>query len=625
MKHRGLALRHLVFTGPGLEPAKLAFVDGVNVVFGASDTGKSYIVKATSYMMGARTKLPKIDESNGYDAAWLGLVLPSGREVTLYRSTKGGGMRLHEGLVTAAAKKTGTVLATTDNKKDETVSHFLLDQIGLADKLIVRNGNADKEKLSIRLLAPLFLIEEDLIINGRSPILYSQQHTEVTFEKNLFRLLLTGQDDSGVETVMSSQSRTVATTAKVEILDELIGQIDAQLGEDEIDRADLQKQIDDVGASLASLHETMQRAQNDIDELVAERRAKTDKKAEYNARLAELDLTLDRFASLDAVYRSDIARLEALEEGGFILSAMSGQDCAVCGAPSSAQRHNHAADEIERSHAAAAAEARKIEREQRDLARTVISLTAEAGGLRSAITELDRDIVGIERSIAETRPKEAAARNDYEAFFSKKSDLEITSSLLARRDSLVVKKSQVETKPPAKKPEDKMPVGIDGPTAYAFGKTVREVLQTWGFPRASEAQFDLTTSDVTIGGKERSASGKGVKAILHAAVNVALLLYCRERDLPHPGFVVLDTPLLTYREPLNSKHGDLSADEVEILKTGLATRFYDHLASLKDTTQFVVIENKDVPEDVAVPMPVETFTANPDSGRYGFFPIRKVG
>ncbi|GAB9167376.1 ATP-binding protein [Bradyrhizobium diazoefficiens] len=625
MAHRGFSLRHLAFTGPGLEPAKLSFADGVSVVFGASDTGKSYIVKATSFMMGARTKLPKIDESDGYDAGWLGLVLPSGREVTLYRSTKGGGMRLHEGLVTAAAKNTGTVLATTDNKKDETVSHFLLDQIGLADKLIVRNGNADKEKLSIRLLAPLFLIEEDLIINGRSPILYSQQHAEVTFEKNLFRLLLTGQDDSGVQTVMSSKSRTLATTAKVEILDELIAQIDEQLGEGEIDRADLQRRIDDVDASLASLHETVQGAQKDIDDLVSERRAKADRKLEFNGRLTELDVTLGRFASLDAVYGSDIARLEALEEGGFILSAMSGQDCAVCGAPPSAQRHNHAADEIQKSHAAAAAEARKIERERRDLARTVASLTVEAGGLRNAIAELDRDLVGIERRIAEARPKEVAARNDYEVFSSRKSELETTSSLLARRDDLVVKKSQVEAKPPAKKAEDKMLVGIDGPTAYAFGKTVREVLQTWRFPRASEAQFDLTTSDITIGGKERSASGKGVKAILHAALNVALLIYCRERNLPHPGIIMLDTPLLTYREPLDSKYGDLSPDEVELSNTSLATRFYDHLMSLKDIAQFVVIENKDVPEDVEGPLPVETFTANRNSGRYGFFPPRRTG
>ena len=151
-------------------------------------------MKAMSYMLGARAKLPKIDESNGYDAAWLGLVLPSGREVTLYRSTKGGGIRLHDGLVTSGREKHR--YRTRDPPRTKGTRRFRTScstRSALADKMIVRNANADKDKLSIRLLAPLFLIEEDLIISGRSPILYSQQHTEVTFEKNLFRLLLTGQ------------------------------------------------------------------------------------------------------------------------------------------------------------------------------------------------------------------------------------------------------------------------------------------------------------------------------------------------------------------------------------------------------------------------------------------------
>ena len=250
-------------------------------------------------------------------------------------------------------------------------------------------------------------------------------------------------------------------------------------------------------------------------------------------------------------------------------------------------------------------------------------MTAESNGLRTAIGDLDRSLLTIEQKIAKARPKEAAARNDYEGFFSKKSDLEKITSLLARRDALTVKKSQVEEKPPNPKQEDKMPVGIDGPTAYTFGKTVREILEIWRFPRATEALFDLQTSDVTVGGKERKDSGKGVRAILHAAVNVALLIYCRERDLPHPGFIVLDTPLLTYREPLRSRHGELSGDEVEIKQTHLATHFYNHLASLEGTGQFVVIENADPPTDLIKAPNIETFTANPKSGRYGLFPLNE--
>ena len=38
-----------------------------------------------------------------------------------------------------------------------------------------------------------------------------------------------------------------------------------------------------------------------------------------------------------------------------------------------------------------------------------------------------------------------------------------------------------------------------------------------------------------------------VRAILHAAFTLSLAQYCFDRDFPHPGFVVLDSPLVTYR------------------------------------------------------------------------------
>lgn len=55
----GIRLRHLVFTGPNVEPAELEFGDGLNIVFGASNTGKSFASKAILFALGASTKLPE--------------------------------------------------------------------------------------------------------------------------------------------------------------------------------------------------------------------------------------------------------------------------------------------------------------------------------------------------------------------------------------------------------------------------------------------------------------------------------------------------------------------------------------------------------------------------------------
>ena len=83
------------------------------------------------------------------------------------------------------------------------------------------------------------------------------------------------------------------------------------------------------------------------------------------------------------------------------------------------------------------------------------------------------------------------------------------------------------------------------------------------------------------------------------AFKVALLMFCRERGLPHPGFLMLDTPLLTYREPLHSAAGPLSADDQVIKSTFLKDYFFAHLSSLGALGQIIVVENVDLPSRIA--------------------------
>ena len=53
----GIRLRHIAFTGPSISPSTLKFVDGLNIVYGASNTGKSFAAEAVLFALGASTKL----------------------------------------------------------------------------------------------------------------------------------------------------------------------------------------------------------------------------------------------------------------------------------------------------------------------------------------------------------------------------------------------------------------------------------------------------------------------------------------------------------------------------------------------------------------------------------------
>ena len=149
-------------------------------------------------------------------------------------------------------------------------------------------------------------------------------------------------------------------------------------------------------------------------------------------------------------------------------------------------------------------------------------------------------------------------------------------------------------------------------TADAFAQHVEALLTAWHFPEAERVHFGSKKRDLIIAGKDRTARGKGLRAITHAAFTIGLLDYCRTKATPHPGFVILDSPLLAYRAP--------EGDEDDLRGTDLNEQFYSYLAGLPDDRQVIIIENTDPPSAIKARPEVEMFSKNPHSGRYGFFP-----
>ena len=124
--------------------------------------------------------------------------------------------------------------------------------------------------------------------------------------------------------------------------------------------------------------------------------------------------------------------------------------------------------------------------------------------------------------------------------------------------------------------------------------------------------FSDTEWDVVISGRARTSHGKGVRAVTHAAFTAGLLRFCANRGRPHPGFVLIDSPLVVYREP--------DPDEVA-LDTSVKSAFFADLASSFTSEQVILLENEVPPDEVVANGAVNMvqFTKR-DEGRYGFIP-----
>ena len=261
-------------------------------------------------------------------------------------------------------------------------------------------------------------------------------------------------------------------------------------------------------------------------------------------------------------------------------------------------------------------EIQKINRQRDDLVATVQDTESEALRLINVTAEMRESLANVEAQLLKATPNFESHQLKLAELLTRRDRCRHGLELLERRSGLAEQKARVEASKPPKRGET-LQSGLSSETAKDFAEVVSEVLFEWGFPGQQKVFFDPGTYDLVIDGKERRHNGKGVRAITHAAYKVALLLYCRERELPHPGFLVLDTPLLTYRDPFKKLGDSLSPDEEEVRNTDLKERFFEHLGHLGAGAQFLIFENVDPPSKISDYALVETFTNDTRNGRQG--------
>lgn len=617
-----MIIKGLSFTGPNRPFTSIDFNTGLNLIFGASNTGKSFMVKVLDFMLGSSRPLPEISEREGYDRAWLALTLPTQGDVTLTRALAGGAFEIHDGHVSSIVpgKNIRALSARHDHSNDDNLSQLLLNELGFGNKFIAVDANGKKRSLSFRDVIRFCLVDETIIQSETSPV-EAGQYTTATAERSAFKLLLTGIDDSAVVPVVNKTIFKTQTNAKLEILDEMIANIDENITADFPDVEGLAEQNEKLTGTFAAAQEEAQLSRDSIQAQLNRKRDAAQKLAVIQQRLTEVTINLARFAQLDEVYASDVQRLEAVEEAGFLLLLGSDKDCPLCGAAPAAQHNDHGIADIEKIRIASAVEIEKIVRHRASLEETVQALILERETLSvdfaAQSTELDMADEEVRRLSPEAREKQ-----QFLAELTVVRDHIMRGlGLVAQKQALMDRRAELASIKPTPK-SDKPRLGVSNTVAHDFAQTVSEVLREWQFPGKRHVAFDEATYDLRIDGKHRRDNGKGVRAITHAAFKVALLIFCRERDLPHPGFLVLDTPLLTYRDPIRSKEGPLAADEQELRNTSLRDFFFEHLASLSSFAEFIVVENIDPPSGIEKLGHTQVFTSDPTEGRFGLFPLR---
>ena len=609
MTFTGFQIVRLTLTGRGVPSAEVRFRSGLNVVCGPSDTGKTFIIQCIDFMFGASKKPKSIPEAERYETIRLGIkVNGDARTVELERSLRGGELNLR---VEGQADRVLKAKHTAGDK--DSLSQYLLSLTGLPSKKVRTNAQGKTRDLSFRDLARLILVDEEDVIAERSPI-HTGQFLSATVESAVFRLLLTGVDDGSVVAGADPKVMRGRQAGKAEMLELLLTSTQGRLSELQLpgDEQAWHNQLLVIEAQAEEAERVLAAEQKSAAALEERRRVAWTKLRRSESRTAVLAELQQRFALLHEQYVSDMRRLESIAEAGTRLGQMSEERCPVCGAPSEHQEHEHRqaeANPVDVVHACRA-EAAKISTLIRDLDTTRIE---NAERIRMLLTESDeakRDLKLAGDELQDRlRPRVELALQVFRDSQSQRDTYHRAMELLGRVNEFQGLLSEIRggtATSGAALPSAK----IRTDEAEKFSAEAEALLKHWRFPNLGRVTFSDGDQDLVISGRQRASHGKGVRAIAHAAFNLALLSYCAKEDRPHPGLVLVDSPLVVYREP-DPGEGSFSRD--------VKDSFYKSVADDFSHTQVIIFENEDPPADISENANIIKFTGA-QHGRAGFIP-----
>ncbi|MEZ9598404.1 hypothetical protein AB4232_06290 [Vibrio sp. 10N.286.46.A8] len=584
--------------------ASIKFEKGVNIITGPSNTGKTFIFECLEYMLGRGALERRITQSKVYSEIYLELCDTDGETFTLKSGFNGENFEVFESSIDEidSALPSRELKRKHTAKAKNTLSYYLLERCALTGTWIRSNKQGKKNELNLTSMRQLHLIDELRIPTKSSPFL-SGQYTDETKEINVIKWLVSGEDDSHITEKLPVKVIN-NKTGKLELLEELISSLMERIPFG-ANRIVLEEQESKLTLAIEEVESKHLAIISQCEVLESERDSLSLQLLNHTEQRKELQKLSQNSAIVEKQYFSDLMRLQSTIEMGAAVQGIVIRNCPLC--DSALNDLNHTVVDVCNSS--------KVEIEK------TIRLINE---LKNAKSQFDDEIDELDLLDASVAEELEMKKSELDGHVSnalkelsvkmreledKQKEVQHNIYLIEHIESLQLQKNDIEQ------------IIEDSSTSRQFevptvsmmdslANRIGEYLDLWGYPNveSSRVLYSEDDKDFVIAGESRNLAGKGYRSITYAACAISLLeLY---KGL---GFMVIDSPLVTYKKP--------DVPEGEEISEDMASSFYDSLKGLDESQQLIIIENEDVPEDVSEVVNHIHFTKSNRKGRYGFIPL----
>ena len=580
-------IRQLTVSGKNRTPSTVDFGDGLNIIYGVSDTGKSCILNCIDFAFGKSEGSP-VPEKYGYSVVRLSLRTERGT-VDLER-------KIGERKIFVISQDPRIPSGGYDLLK---FGKMILGLLGInGQPKIIKNSRYEQVSLTWRTILQAFLISEDEISQSEPILLPRESTTKTSFLSGLL-YLIEAPDCSEFDPKKDKKMREVRekaietyVTDELKKLDEQHEKLRNTLNQSKnFPDQDLHKLTENLSFLKAAIANEANHQKGLLSEMFVQQ-----------DRLAECELLLARYEELRSQYGSDIKRLSFIVDGEQLLNEVPiPEQCPFC--------HGELPKSEQVSYVEAAnAELARITKLLSDLEETEKTVAEDKRGCEKKLRELELMRSKSEKLLKqELQPKADQLGKEldhYRKLIETQKEIDMIEKLRQEKIQYLKKMSvEGEAVKTEYRPREHFPPDFED----CMTKSFHRILGECKYENLVSSRFFLKDFDVWVNGQPKRNFGQGHKAFLNTVLAITLREYlCTFGKYPF-GLLMIDSPLLSLEQGVKDA-------APESMKAALM----EYLMKTQDFGQTILIENNIPDLDYSsFGVTLHHFTKGKTGGRYG--------
>ena len=580
-------IQKLIASGDNVKDSIIEFSPNLNIIYGASNTGKTYIFKVIDFMLGAESLDIRLD--TGYNTFTIDIRV----DENILHLTRKLGDKMFD--VQSEVPGISSGIYPCDQIRNIYLS--LMDIP--SDIRVPYTQKGGSKAFSCRMVLDFAKLSEETVEKTNSILIPKTTMNKTYYLAHLLYMLyrfdFTDYLSEKQEYIVARRSAVKQYIAsKLNQLEEQIFTLTQSLNTTRIvaekDMVLFTKELSDIKTKIDS-------ALSEGTKLLGEINSISDK-------ITECEFLIYKYKSLESQLVADVKRLSFTLEGSLLFSS----NMPECKCPSCGEKFINASPfMIDQD--AVVAEINKISSQADDLIQTIQEVEKEKTSYETQLQNLEKQKKEYEFSVQELERQQSDLQHK----------INIMSNLLIAQAELdATRRLQTEFMVDMQTHEKQgaealifKPQEIFENSLYeGLTENIQHILERCGHPKAKTAYFDKKSLDLVVDNQKKSTNGKGFTALYNTVLFLSIRKLLNDKAQCKPFTYLLDTPL----------HG-LDLGNLEAHVKNIRRGIYNYFIESQNQGQLIIFDNKkNMPTNNTFLANINCyeFTHEENNGRYGF-------